>query len=94
MKVIILNETEIRSCTNLDLDSLQAVTDGFSKLANKEATLPPIMRIDVPENNGEIDVKSAYIHGFEYFAIKIASGFYDNHILGLPFRKARIKKRE
>jgi ectoine utilization protein EutC len=85
MKVVILNEKDIRSCATLDLDSLQAVTDGFSKLANKEATLPPIMRIDVQENHGEIDVKTAYIHGFDYFAIKVASGFYDNHIHGLPF---------
>jgi len=85
MKVLILNETEIRSCAKLDLDSLEAVADGFSKLAKGEATLPPIMCIDISENNGEVDVKSAYIHGFEHFAIKIASGFYDNHLHELPF---------
>jgi ectoine utilization protein EutC len=85
MKVTIFNETEIRTCAKLDLDSLEAVTAGFSKLAKGEATLPPIMRIDIPENHGEVDVKTAYIHGLENFAIKIASGFYDNQSQGLPF---------
>jgi ornithine cyclodeaminase len=31
-----------------------------------------------------VDVKTAYIHGLDNFAIKIASGFLDNHLLGLP----------
>ena len=84
MKITILNEGDIRSCVSLDENAITVVKEGFSKLAVGEVTLPPIMRIDVPENHGEVDVKSAYIHGLDSFAIKIAAGFFDNRLLGLP----------
>ena len=42
------------------------------------------MRIEIPDNNGEVDVKSAYIKGSDRFAIKIAAGFFDNYKLNLP----------
>lgn len=83
MLVKILNEAEIRRCVGMEEEALQIVSEGFTKLALGEVTVPPIMRIDVPENNGEVDVKTAYIHGLENFAIKIASGFLDNRSLGL-----------
>ena len=69
MKIKILNETELRNCVGMDVDSLEIVSEGFTKLAGGEVTLPPILRIDVHENNGEVDVKTAYIHGLENFAI-------------------------
>ena len=46
--------------------------------------MPPIMRIDIEKFHGESDVKAAYIDGLDSFAIKIASGFFDNPKLGLP----------
>ena len=75
MIVKILIESEIRDCLAMDLDALDAVASGFSKLAEGKATVPPILRIDVPEHNGEVDVKTAYLHGLDHFAIKIAAGF-------------------
>lgn len=84
MKVTFLTESELRQCVGMDDDALAAVAEGFSRLAQGEATVPPILRVDVPENNGEVDIKTAYIHGFERFAIKIAAGFLDNRHLGLP----------
>jgi ornithine cyclodeaminase len=42
------------------------------------------MMVPVPERNGEVDVKSAYVAGLDSFAVKIASGFYDNSKQGLP----------
>jgi ornithine cyclodeaminase len=83
MLVKILNETEIRRCVGMEEAALQIVSEGFTQLALGEVTVPPIMRIDVPDNNGEVDIKTAYIHGLENFAIKIASGFLDNRSLGL-----------
>ncbi len=44
---------------------------------------PPIMRIEVPEKNGEVDVKAAKVSGLDQFAIKISSGFFDNPQHGL-----------
>jgi len=84
MGITILTEAEIRKCIDLDREAIAAVSDGFSRLATGEATVPPVLAILVPENNGEVDVKTAYMRGLESFAIKIASGFYDNARLGLP----------
>lgn len=84
MKVTILTENELRSCVSMDEDAITAVAEGFSRLAEGKATVPPILRVDIPENNGEVDVKTAYVHGLDSFAIKIAAGFFDNRNLGLP----------
>jgi ectoine utilization protein EutC len=84
MELTILTEGEIRELVEIDGAALNAVSEGFTKLAEGQVTVPPIMRIDVPENHGEVDVKTAYIHGLDSFAIKIASGFLNNRMLGLP----------
>jgi ornithine cyclodeaminase len=83
--VDILVEAEIRSCVSLDEEAIAAVAEGFTRLAQGQASLPPIMRIDVPDHRGEVDIKTAYIHGLDRFAIKVASGFLDNPLLGLPY---------
>lgn len=84
MNVRILNEQELRQCVGLDEDALEAVADGFRRLAQGKATMPPILRVDVPENNGEVDIKTAYLQGLDGFAVKVSSGFFNNHELGLP----------
>ncbi len=84
MKVTILTEAEIRKCVEMDQEAIAVVEEGFTRLANGEVTIPPIMRVDIPENKGEVDVKTAYIQGRDSFAVKIASGFFENYLLGLP----------
>jgi ectoine utilization protein EutC len=84
MEITILTETDLRSCVTMDQDALSAVEEGFVRFANGEATVPPAMGIDIPEHRGEVHVKSAYVHGLDSFAIKIASGFYSNPDKGLP----------
>ncbi len=81
---VILSEGEIRQCVSVNEEALGEVAKGFTALAEGDVTLPPILRIDVPDNNGEVDVKAAYMKGLDSFAIKIAAGFLDNHLLGLP----------
>jgi len=84
MEITILSEGEIRECVKLDRIAIEAVAEGFTKLAEGKVSLPPILRVDVQENHGEVDVKTAYIQGLDSFAIKIASGFLDNRLKGLP----------
>lgn len=84
MEVTILTEGEIRQCVEMDEEAIGAVEGGFTGLAHGQATIPPIVRVDVPENKGEVDIKTAYIRGRDSFAIKIASGFFENYLLGLP----------
>jgi len=80
----ILTEAELRSQIQLDLAAVECVEEAFHALATKSVIMPPIMRLDIIENNGEIDVKTAYIPGVESLAIKISPGFFDNPNLGLP----------
>jgi len=80
----ILTEAELRSHVQLDLAAIECVENAFQALATKAVIMPPIMRLDIIENNGEIDVKTAYIPGVESLAIKISPGFFDNPGLGLP----------
>ncbi len=80
----ILTEAELRSHIQLDLAAVECVENAFHALATRAVIMPPIMRLDIIENNGEIDVKTAYIPGVESLAIKISPGFFDNPSLGLP----------
>jgi ornithine cyclodeaminase len=84
LNITILTESEIRKCIQTDHEVLDAVADAFSRLAEGKANMPPIMRVDVPEHNGEVDIKSAYLQGLDSFAVKMSSGFFDNYKLGLP----------
>ena len=52
--------------------------------AQGQATLPPILRIDIPEHHGEVDIKTAWFHRLDSFAVKMGSGFLDNPLRGRP----------
>ena len=67
--ITILTEAELRSQVQLDLSTIECVEQAFHALATKAVVMPPIMRLDIVEHNGEIDVKSAYIPGFDSLAI-------------------------
>ncbi len=81
---LLLNETDLRACITLDADSLAAVENAFRLLATAPVAMPPILRLDIPEHNGEVDVKTAYLPGVPRFAIKVSPGFFNNPSLGLP----------
>ncbi len=84
MAITILTERELRAVAQLDSDSIATVRDVFSALAGGKVVMPPILRLDIAAHNGEVDVKTAYVPGFDSFAIKISPGFFDNPKLGLP----------
>jgi ectoine utilization protein EutC len=82
--IVVLTEPEIRQLVSLDDEALAAIEDAFSRLAAGLADVPPIVGLFVPSRHGEVDVKAAYIHGLPSLAVKIASGFFDNGVHGLP----------
>ncbi|MCP4333031.1 MAG: cyclodeaminase [Gammaproteobacteria bacterium] len=82
--IIILTETELRSQVQLDLAAIGCVEQAFHALATKAVVMPPIMRLDIIEHSGEIDVKTAYVPGLKNLAIKISTGFFNNPKFGLP----------
>ncbi|WP_454702820.1 ectoine utilization protein EutC [Agrobacterium burrii] len=83
-RITILTENDLRAIVKLDLSSIDCVERAFAALATEAVAMPPILRLDIPEFRGEVDVKTAYVPGFEGFAIKVSPGFFDNPKLGLP----------
>jgi ornithine cyclodeaminase len=43
-----------------------------------------VIGLELPEANGEVHVKGAYLHGSPTYSFKVASGFYRNPERGLP----------
>ncbi|WFU14563.1 ectoine utilization protein EutC [Bradyrhizobium sp. CB3481] len=83
-RIKILTERELRQIVPLDLVAVQCIEDAFYSLATKAVEMPPILRLEIPEHRGEVDVKAAYVPGLDGFAVKISPGFFDNPKLGLP----------
>ena len=52
--------------------------------AQGQATLPSIIRIDISEHYGEVDIKTAWFHRLDSVAVKMGSGFLDNPLRGRP----------
>ena len=82
--MLILKKKDIIQHVDLNEDLIPTIEEAFISLSKGKTVMPPIMRIDIEKFHGESDVKAAYIEGLDSFAIKIASGFFDNPKLGLP----------
>ena len=83
-EILIVTEAELRDTVRLDETAVAVVEEAFVALAGGNVVMPPILSMELAEANGEVDVKTAYIPGFDGFAIKISPGFFDNPKLGLP----------
>lgn len=82
--ITLLSETDLRALVTLDTETIDCVERAFRALATEAVAMPPVLRLDIPEHNGEVDVKTAYLPSFDSFAIKVSPGFFDNPKLGLP----------
>lgn len=80
----IVTEAQLRAAVSLDLTTVDVIERAFAALASGEVVMPPILSMDLPQANGEVDVKTAYIPGFDGFAIKVSPGFFNNPKIGLP----------
>ncbi|HSG95869.1 MAG TPA: ornithine cyclodeaminase family protein, partial [Afifellaceae bacterium] len=67
-KIIILTETDLRRFVSLDLEAVDCVEAAFNALAGGKVAMPPILRLDILDHNGEVDVKTAYVPGLDSFA--------------------------
>lgn len=82
--VTILTEADLRALVPLDTAAVDCIEDAFAALATRPVAMPPVLRLDLPDHRGEVDVKTAWIPGLDHFAIKISPGFFGNPALGLP----------
>jgi len=83
-EITIITEQELREVVQLDSDIVSCIEECFAALAGGGVVMPPILRLDIEANNGEVDVKTAYVPGLDSFAIKVSPGFFDNPKVGLP----------
>lgn len=84
MTIAVLTEAELRSAVGIDAEALEAVEGAFAALGRGGVVMPPVLRLDLPDGRGEMDVKTAYVPGLGGFALKLSTGFFGNAALGLP----------
>lgn len=80
----VVTEAELRGVVTLNKDTIRMIEKAFSALSDGGVIMPSVMSMEIADVNGEVDVKTAYIPGFDGFAIKVSPGFFDNPKLGLP----------
>ena len=73
--IFVLTEQQLRECVHLNIQTIDVVESAFVALAGGQVVMPPILSMEIAEANGEVDVKTAYIPGFDGFAIKVSPGF-------------------
>lgn len=81
--VRILGRHEVEE--TLDMEScIDACERALAAYSTSGAELPGVIHLEVPESRGEIHVKAGHLHGFPFYAVKVASGFYTlDHVDGL-----------
>jgi ornithine cyclodeaminase len=66
------------------LDISEQIEQGFVAYSENHVVVPPVGELVFEEPPGDTHIKYGYIRDDDYFVIKIASGFYENHRLNLP----------
>ena len=74
--ITLLGEAQLRELVPLDLAAIDQVEEAFLALATEAVAMPPVLRLDLPEHNGEVDVKTAWLPRFDSFAIKALVSFF------------------
>ncbi|MDY7100105.1 MAG: ornithine cyclodeaminase family protein [Actinomycetota bacterium] len=82
--VTVLVEADLRDLIGLGADELAAIDAVYPIVSRGEGSMPPIMSLDVAAHHGEVDVKAAYLPGYDGIAVKVSAGFFDNPSRGLP----------
>jgi ornithine cyclodeaminase len=65
-------------------DAIAAVREAFAAADKGGAVMPAPLELRLPDADGELHVKGAYLEGAPVFAVKTATGFYRNPARGLP----------
>lgn len=66
------------------IDVYDAIAQGFIAYSKGKAVIPPVGELLFDQPPGDVHIKYGYLKSEPYYVIKIASGFYDNPLKGLP----------
>ena len=83
MTAITLTRPELEKLLRIK-DSFDAITDAYKAVSDGRCVLPPVGYLDFAAANGDCHIKYGHIQGDPSFVIKVATGFYDNPMKGLP----------
>lgn len=83
MSLLLLNEDELRQIITIT-EAITALEQAFAASAREQMNVPGSFRLNLPEVNGEVEVKGSYIQEAPYYVIKINSIFRDNPSIHLP----------
>jgi ectoine utilization protein EutC len=83
-EITVLTESQLRAALPLTTGIVDIVEAAFAALAEGRVIMPPILSMELPRLNAEVDAKTAYIEGSGIFAFKVSTGFFDNPARGLP----------
>lgn len=64
---------------------IQAIEDGFVLYSEGKVVVPPVGFLNFKEPPGDVHIKYGYVKDDDVYVLKVASGFYDNEKLGVPF---------
>jgi ornithine cyclodeaminase len=84
MDVMVLEEAVLRAKVGITREAMIVVEAAFAALGRGGVVMPPVLHLDLPERNAEMDVKTAYVPGLPSMALKVSTGFFDNPKRGLP----------
>lgn len=81
--VLVLGREDVERLVGMP-DAITAVREAFVAADQGRAVTPAPLELRLPEADGELHVKGAYLQGAPVFAVKTATGFYRNPARGLP----------
>jgi ornithine cyclodeaminase len=63
---------------------IREIETGFVLYSEGKVNVPPVGFLHFDEPPGDVHIKYGFVSGDEYYVLKMASGFYNNPLLGLP----------
>jgi len=81
--VRVLGRADVQRLVSMP-EAIDAVRAAFAAADQGQAVTPEPFALYLPEFDGELHVKGAWLKGAPVFAVKTATGFYRNPSLGLP----------
>lgn len=79
---ITVTEGQLRRAIGYDCTAAHHIEQAYLWMRERKVSMPPVFHIDIDPQSA-IDVKGAYVEGLPAFALKMASGFYNNSKHGL-----------
>ena len=79
----LFNLEQIKSVIK-QVDFLPSIEEGFVAYSQGRVVVPPVGELIFENPPADVHIKYGYIKDDDYFAIKIASGFYENYKIDLP----------